>query len=139
MKAKIKDTGEVIDVHWVYGIDAWSGKLPNGCFREFKESELEFLETNNIDWEQRRYEIAKDIMAAFLSNSCIDVHGDSAEEHASDAVLYADTLIAELKKEDKYNLEEPRTTLLKEPELLAECTAEALLANAKKMHTMNRK
>lgn len=98
MKAKIKDTGEVVDVIVGGQPDAWLGKLTSGRFREFKERELEFLETNNIDWEQRRYEIAKDIMAAFLSNSCVDVHGDSAEEHASDAVLYADTLIAELKK-----------------------------------------
>lgn len=139
MKAKIKDTGEIVDALWVDGLNAWLGKVPDGRFREFKESELEFLETSNIDWEQRRYEIAKDIMAAFLSNSCIDVHGDSAEEHASDAVLYADALISELKKEVRYNSEEPRTTLLKEPELLAECTAEALLADAKKKHTMNRK
>lgn len=98
MKAKIKDTGEVVDVHWEGDLDAWLGKLASGRFREFKERELEFLETNNIDWEQRRYEIAKDIMAAFLSNSCVDVHGDSADEHASDAVLYADALISELKK-----------------------------------------
>ena len=51
-----------------------------------------------IDWEERRYCIAKDMMAAFLSNSNVAVHGYSAEEHASNAVLYADALIAELKK-----------------------------------------
>lgn len=54
--------------------------------------------TTEIDWEQRRYEIAKDMIAAFLSNPNVAIHGDSAEEHASDAVLYADALIAELKK-----------------------------------------
>ena len=59
------------------------------------------FEDVDIDWEERRYCIAKDIMAAFLSNSNVAVHGDSAEEHASDAVLYADALIAELKKGGK--------------------------------------
>lgn len=63
-----------------------------------KEKKMQPTIKAEIDWEQRRYEIAKDIMAAFLSNSNVAVHGDSAEEHASDAVLYADALIAELKK-----------------------------------------
>ena len=98
MKAKIKDTGEVVDVHWEGNLDAWLGKLPSGRFREFKERELEFLETNNIDWEQRHYEIAKDIMAAFLSNSCSDIHTGNPDEQAKYAVMFADALIAELKK-----------------------------------------
>jgi hypothetical protein len=37
MKARIKDTGEVVDVHWEGELDAWLGKLCSGRFREFKE------------------------------------------------------------------------------------------------------
>ena len=37
-------------------------------------------------------------MAAFLSNSCSNVHGGTVEKQAYEAVLYADALIAELKK-----------------------------------------
>lgn len=54
-----------------------------------------------ILWEKRRYEIAKDMMAAFLSNSCSNVYAGSMERHAHDAVGYADALIAELRKEEK--------------------------------------
>lgn len=66
---------------------------------------------NKIDWEQRRYEIAKDAMVGIIANS----HNDDyryVERGCSQnykykleridivhrAVLYADALIAELKK-----------------------------------------
>lgn len=48
-------------------------------------------------WEQRRYEIARDMMAAFLSNSCQNVYSGPVDKQAKDAVRYADALIAELK------------------------------------------
>ena len=51
-----------------------------------------------IDWEQRRYEIAKSMMAAFLSNSCSNVFNGTCETQARLAVKYTDALIAELKK-----------------------------------------
>lgn len=51
-----------------------------------------------IDWEQRRYEVAKGILTAFMSNSCSNVYSGTPENQAKDAVLYADALINELKK-----------------------------------------
>ena len=57
---------------------------------------LEF--EKGIDWEQRRYEISKDMMAAFLSNSCSNVYVGNPDEQAKSAVMFADALIAELKK-----------------------------------------
>lgn len=58
----------------------------------------ESQDNKSIDWEQRRYEIAKDMLAAFLSNSCRNVYSGSPMKQASDAVEFADSLIAELKK-----------------------------------------
>lgn len=139
MKAKIKDTGEVVDVHWEGNLDAYLGKLASGRCREFKERELEFLETNNIDWEQRRFELIKSAIQGFCANSEPSIAQETTlQQLAGWSIEMADIIIAELKKEGRYNTEEPRPTLLKEPELLAECTAEALLTHAKKMHTMNR-
>ena len=46
-----------------------------------------------IDWEQRRYEIAKDILCA----AYCDLEQSIA---AKDAVVYADALIKELKGEE---------------------------------------
>ena len=50
-------------------------------------------ESNQIDWEQRRYEIAKDILCA----AYCDLEQSIA---AKDAVGYADALIKELKGEE---------------------------------------
>lgn len=51
-----------------------------------------------IDWEQRRYEISKDVLASFMSNSDTEVHRGTPHQLAEDAVNYADALITELKK-----------------------------------------
>ena len=50
---------------------------------------------NEVDWEQRRYEIAKDVMCAMLSNSELGGRG----KFAVYSVEMADELIAQLKKE----------------------------------------
>lgn len=54
-----------------------------------------------VDWEKRRYEIAKDVLAAFMANNEPDVHGGSPRTQAIAAVEYADALIEELRKEVK--------------------------------------
>ena len=46
-----------------------------------------------IDWEQRRYEIAKHILTQMLIEHCV--------KSAKNAVFYADALIEELKKGKK--------------------------------------
>lgn len=65
------------------------------------------MQKNEIDWEQRRYEAAKEVMSAILSNPGL-VAGVTPEGEprwgtkasvASVAVKFADILIAELKKE----------------------------------------
>ena len=47
------------------------------------------------DWEQRRYEIAKDILPHTI---LLEYHGKGLERGVKDAVMIADALIAELKK-----------------------------------------
>lgn len=53
---------------------------------------------NTIDWEYRRYEIAKEMMAAFLSNSSREVYEGTFKTQAEYAVAFADELIAKLKE-----------------------------------------
>lgn len=98
MKAKVIETGEIVDVR------------PNGektvqhrCTtyvtadgRELLDMELDFLPT--IDWEQRRYEIARDIMVATFDQP---MTGASIASYVHSCVLWADALIEELKKESK--------------------------------------
>ena len=47
------------------------------------------------DWEQRKYEIAKDILPHTI---LLEYHGKGLERGVKDAVMIADALIAELKK-----------------------------------------
>lgn len=50
-----------------------------------------------IDWEQRRYEIAKDILAAWYSNSDRMMRQGTPQSCSADAVEVADALIEKLK------------------------------------------
>ena len=93
MKARIKETGEIIDVECRFyaKIGSTDPIIHNSLVEVLKDDEI-------IDWEQRRYEIAKSMMAAFLSNSCSNVYMNTYENQAQEAVKYADMLIDELKK-----------------------------------------
>lgn len=50
-----------------------------------------------IDWEQRRYEIAKDILAAWYSNSDRIMRQGTPQSCSAEAVEVADALIEKLK------------------------------------------
>lgn len=110
MKARDKKTGEIVDVyhepqHGQKSLVYKEAVFVNG--RMWTENELEFIDTpkaeDAIDWEQRRYEIAKE----FLPNAAIAVNADPKEwmdgmsypkASAIFAINYADALIEELKK-----------------------------------------
>lgn len=99
MKAKIKDTGEVVEVRPCsepLNVRLAFYETENG--RKFPMFALEF--EKEIDWEQRRYEIAKAAMQGRLSNQYGDVLVGERdfEGVAESSVKFADALIAELKK-----------------------------------------
>ena len=100
MKAKVKDTGEIVEVkfstHPNPAIDEtywWC----NDKQESYHKSELNFM-GSTIDWEQRRYEIAKDVLAASFAQPMSAV---SLPTYAHICVQWADELIEELKKADK--------------------------------------
>ena len=113
MKAKVIETGEIVDVVSItdrqYGclISYWDGKKG----KEYSRFELDFsidtqmkgVQMNEetvkpIDWEQRRYEIAKDVMAASFNQP---MDGVSIASYVHNCVQWADALIEELKKTRK--------------------------------------
>ena len=59
---------------------------------------LEEMETEPINWEQRRYEIAKGIISKAFNQY---VKSMSAEDFTDICLQWADALIEELKKTDK--------------------------------------
>ena len=66
--------------------------------RAIQDIAKEMKKTRSIDWEQRRYEIAKECIAAFMANSNTAVWQEHVDAQAKDAVTYADALIEELQK-----------------------------------------
>ena len=92
MKAKIISTGEIVKVSYVTGLRD-DDSLCNASVRD-----IEIIDDNTdkaIDWEQRRYEIAKDVLVGLVSahqSGLTDATYDSLE-----AIKHADELIKQLK------------------------------------------
>ncbi len=97
MIARVKETGKIIELTNDEKLSMWD--YARGIYRDtdgnkYHYKELEFIERphENIDWEHRRYEIAKDILAATYD------YPMDGKSYAKIAVGVADALIEELKK-----------------------------------------
>lgn len=113
MKARVKLTGVLVDVvPYVNLNNLHSRDNQYECDgMVYKECELDFLniEDSRIDWEQRRYELARAAMQGILSNGeAIDDACRTArytQDHTTPkaiarcAIAYADALIKKLKGE----------------------------------------
>lgn len=99
MKARIKSTGEIVDISpsGVTSVQRACTKYATKDGRELLDLALEFLP--NIDWEQRRYEIAKEAMNGLLAAPIVDGvnPNPSLKDIATFSVRLADALIEELK------------------------------------------
>ena len=104
MKARLIKTGEevtIIAISKKWGTIQYYGSdgICHQC--KFNDKEIEFINTTDalpIDWEQRRYEIAKDVMTASFTQP---MAGVSIASYVHNCVQWADALIEELKKESK--------------------------------------
>lgn len=106
MKARVKSTGVLVDVIPKTNTNALhSGDNIYVCDNMvFRECELDF---SAIDWEQRRYELAKSAMQGILSDINQSHYACSEENYekyipkgiARFAIACADVLINELKGE----------------------------------------
>lgn len=106
MKARIKETGVLIDVTPRININAlYNGDNLYVCDNKvFRECELDFLNVGNlvIDWEKRRYELAKDYSTEFVKlqhKKGITECGILYPDVVSWSVELADALIKKLKGE----------------------------------------
>lgn len=105
MKARIKKTDEIINIANYAKVtldqcDSWGNPIELG----FDEVEILQEPTSDIDWEQRRYEIAKEMLTViFQETKEYSSSGGISDYHDIPklAVDYADILIAELKKGDQ--------------------------------------
>lgn len=120
MKARIKKTGEIIEVLGIskeYGTAQYVDSTGTLRIRGFEDNEIEIIkETESatifIDWEQRRYELVKEAMGAILSapeyrNKALYPSGElktprweEFDDIANRSIMYADTLISKLKEKE---------------------------------------
>ena len=96
LTARVKATGETLEVAPSGTMQISCGSFITKDGRRIPVTALEF--EKEIDWEQRRYEIAKGMLAACQSNADPNMFQMSMEEASKWAVMFADELIAELKK-----------------------------------------
>ena len=100
MKARVKATGEIINIADYARVtldkcDSYGDPI------ELSFDEVEILQerSDNIDWEQRRYELAKAAMQGFCSNSHEQVMNASLNMTVEWSLGFADALIKKLKGE----------------------------------------
>jgi hypothetical protein len=100
MKARVKSTGVLVDVTPQLNINSQHNNnylyvCDNMVYRE---CELDFF-SETIDWEQRRYELAKAAMQGFCSNPHEQGMSNGSYMTAQRSLSYADALIKKLKGE----------------------------------------
>lgn len=88
MKARVKLTGEIVNIKDLYDDGT---ALVNDKY--LKISELDFF-SETIDWEQRRYELAKEIVNVVIAND----YGVNSDVVAKYSLNCADALIKRLKE-----------------------------------------
>nr|UVX48864.1 MAG: hypothetical protein [Bacteriophage sp.] len=101
MKARIKETGEIGDV--LCWDDVEKTKLSillKGSVCTIPYQNIEIIQLgSSVDWEQRRYEIAKAAMQGFCSNPHEQIMSVGSNMTAQRSLSFADALIKKLKGE----------------------------------------
>lgn len=99
MKARIKETGEIGDV--LCWDDVEKTKLSillKGSVCTIPYQNIEIIQLgSSIDWEQRRYELAKAAMQGFCSNPHQQIMDADSNIVAEWSIGFADSLIKKLK------------------------------------------
>lgn len=102
MKARIKETGEVLKVA-DYALIAMENCDSHGNPLEYKPEEVELIPdtpaTDEIDWESRRFELVKAAMQGIMCNEVFS--GNTEESIARMAISQADAILAEYRKGGK--------------------------------------
>lgn len=98
MKARVKATGEIINIADYARVtldrcDSYGNPI------ELSFDDVEILQerSDNIDWEQRRYELVKAAMQGFCSNPHQQIMAADSNMVAEWSIGFADSLIEKLK------------------------------------------
>ena len=96
MKVIVKETGEIIEAEYERqsGFAGYRNKKT-----EYWYYDSQIKAYNDIDWEQRRYELAKAAMQGFCSNPHEQIMSADSNVVAEWSIGFADAMIEKLKGE----------------------------------------
>ena len=98
MKARVKATGEIVNIaDYARVILDRCDSYGNPIELSFDEVEILQERSDNIDWEQRRYELVKAAMQGFCSNPHQQIMDADSNMVAEWSIGFADSLIKKLK------------------------------------------
>ena len=97
MKARIKTTGEIVDVRSVMSNDNTDMFVCRQNDKVYSINELEIIYP--IDWEQRRYELIKEAMGANIAVIGINCFNENVI--ISTSIDIADAIIKKLKESEE--------------------------------------
>lgn len=94
MKVIVKDTGEIIEAEYERqsGFAGYRNKKT-----EYWYYDSQIKAYNDIDWEERRYELAKAAMQGFCSNPHEQIMSADSNVVAEWSIGFADAMIEKLK------------------------------------------
>lgn len=94
MKVIVKETGEIIEAEYERqsGFAGYRNKK-----KEYWYYDSQIKAYNDIDWEQRRYELAKAAMQGFCSNPHEQIMSADSNVVAEWSIGFADAMIEKLK------------------------------------------
>ena len=94
MKVIVKDTGEIIEAEYERqsGFAGYRNKKT-----EYWYYDSQIKAYNDIDWEQRRYELAKAAMQGFCSNPHEQIMSADSNVVAEWSIGFADAMVEKLK------------------------------------------
>ena len=102
MKNEVMKTKEMVEVTHCEHNHSYGKQMSPDKYRllmKYFYSELELV-SENIDWEQRRFELAKSAMQGMLSNQFSwGMTANDRDDIATEAIRCADAVIAKLKEE----------------------------------------
>lgn len=100
MKARIKETGEIINISDYARVTLDKcDSYGNPIDLSFDDVEILQERSDNIDWEQRRYDLAKAAIQGYCIALGVNDDSETYEDIAIGSLRVADTLIKKLKGE----------------------------------------
>lgn len=99
MKARVKATGEIVDVVFEssYVKDGVKVSLWTDGKKEYSKDSLDFIDTDMPSEQRMMYELAKATIQGILSNSKRIIDEVAIKENSHLAISYADEIMKQLK------------------------------------------